>query len=78
MSFQPPYAYLLQVEGQPPVVFTWPNVVKKYIRDTYTMAGVLSLPPKGYLSLKRHKINPKAGQAAIVDTLDIEAFLSAP
>ena len=77
MSFQSPYAYVVNIEGQPPAIFTWPNVCKKYIRDIYGDSdGVLTLPPPGYLVLKRHKVNPKPGAPAVIDILDVERFLS--
>ena len=69
---QSPYAYVLDIEGQPPAVFTWPNVCKKYIRDIYGD----TLPPKDRLKLRRCKVNPRAGQTVITDYLDVEAFLA--
>jgi hypothetical protein len=80
MSFQSPYAYLLTIEGQPPAVFTWPNACKKFLRDTWEDEdGVLKLPPPGYLVLKRYKVNPKAGQALVIDIItDIARFVSGP
>lgn len=73
---QSPYAYILTIEGQPPAVFTWPNVAKKFIRDIYSTAeGELTLPPPGYLVLKRYKVNPRAGHAMVIDNLDVEKFL---
>jgi hypothetical protein len=76
------YVYILvpwiNGERQNPLVFTWPNVVKKYIRDAYTGDdGELHLPPAGRLYLTRNKVNPKLGQRAVTDLLDIEAFLAA-
>lgn len=75
---QPVYAYVLEFPGQPPAVFTWPNVVKKYIRDIYTNGdGHLILPPAGHLTLTRYKVNPKAGQATIIDRIsDIGHFVT--
>lgn len=73
----PPYAYILTGQGQSPAVFTWPNVAKKYIRDTYAdSGGALHLPPEGFLSLQRHKVNPRAGRPPVIDTLDIASFLA--
>lgn len=78
MSSQVIYAYILTIEGQPPAVFTWPNVARKYIKDIYTDSdGALQLPPKGYMALKRYKVNPKAGRPVVIDNLDIEIFLRA-
>ncbi len=71
-----PYAYILTIPGQPLAVFTWPNVVKKFIRDTYTVQGELKLPPEGYLTLHRYRVNPKAGAAFIIANLNIEKFLA--
>jgi hypothetical protein len=72
-----PYAYVLWTQGDPePAVFTWPNCVKKYIRDTYTTDGELHLPPDGHLSLFRFKVNPKAGSRVLGATLDVEKFLA--
>ncbi len=72
-----PYAYVLEIKGQPPAIFTWPNCAKKYLRDTYTLDGELRLPPEGYLVLKRYKVNPKAGQALMITGLNVEKFLDA-
>lgn len=67
-----PYAYILEVRHQPAVVFTWPNVARKYIRDTFSGTdGELTLPPDGYMTLTRYKVNPKAGQAVIITRIDI-------
>ncbi len=75
---QPPYAYVLEMAGQPLAVFNWPNACKKYIRDSYTgYDGVLSLPPQGYLKLTRYNVNPKAGKPVYLTTLDIGKFLEA-
>jgi hypothetical protein len=73
-----PYVYSLGVDGQsgPPAVFTWPNIARKYIRDTYTVDGELHLPPPGHLRLARYKVNPKAGQRPVADMLDVGEFLA--
>ena len=73
---QSPYAYVLGLPDLPPAVFTWPNAVKKYIRDTYSTDGELHLPPPGRLTLYRYKVNPKAGHRLVTDQLDIEVFLA--
>jgi hypothetical protein len=72
------YAYVLEIPGQPSAVFTWPNVIKKYIRDVYSNSeGSLVLPPPGRLVLKRYKVNPKAGQTIVIDHIgDIEHFVT--
>jgi hypothetical protein len=72
---QSPYAYVTDIGGSI-AVFTWPNCVKKYIRDFYTVDGELHLPPPGYLKLTRHKVNPKAGGPVVTDYLDVERFLA--
>jgi len=54
-----------------PLVFTWPNCVRKYLRETYTIDGKLCLPPPGRLKLMRHRVNPKAGHRPVVDYVDI-------
>lgn len=77
MTFQSPYAYVLEMPGQPLAIFTWPNVVKKFIRDVYSRDGELHLPPAGHLTLKRYKVNPGASHAIIIDNLDVEKFLAA-
>lgn len=61
---------------QDPDIFTWPNVCKKFIRDTYTVDGALALPPTSRLILARHKVNQKPGQRRVIDVLDIEEFLA--
>ena len=70
------YVYILEGQDALPAVFTWPNVVKKHIRDTYTVDGELHLPPLGRIALKRYKVNPKAGQRTVVDVIDIGEFLA--
>ena len=74
------YAYILTTwtgdRSHPPLVFTWPNACKKYLRDTYTVDGTLALPPHGRLTLTRHKVNPKAGQRPVIEQLDIGEFLA--
>jgi len=70
-----PYAYVLSTLGEQ-AVFTWPNCVKKYIRDTYTTDGELHLPPDSHLSLTRFKVNPKAGTRVAKEELDVGAFLA--
>lgn len=74
---QPIYAYVLDMPGQPLAVFTWPSVVKKFIRDIYTVNEELHLPPAGHLTLKRYKVNPRASHAVIIENLDVEKFLNA-
>jgi len=70
------YAYVLE-DQMTTYVFTWPNVVKKFLRDTYTVNGVLCLPPRGpMLKLTRHKVNPKAGGRTVIDYMDVEAFVA--
>jgi hypothetical protein len=71
------YAYVVEIPGQPMAIFTWPNVVKKFIRDIYTQDGELHLPPAGRLKLTRYKVNPRASHAVILDPINIEAFLAA-
>lgn len=79
----PQYAYVLEMKLTPQSnyhiigVFTWPNVVKKYIRDTYTYDGELHLPPDDKLVLRRCKVNGKANQKPVIDIINIEAFLDA-
>jgi hypothetical protein len=69
------YAYVLEDELGVNI-FTWPNVVKKFIRDTYTVNGVLALPPRDVLKLRRYKVNPRAGGRTIIDYIDVEHFLA--
>lgn len=70
------YVYVLEIPGTgEPAVFTWPNVCRKYIRDTYTVNGELCLPPRGRMNLARRKVNPKAGGPKVVDYLDVAEFL---
>lgn len=77
MAFQSPYVYFLEIQGQPPAPFTWPNVCRKYIKDVYTSVdGELRLPPEGHLILTRYKLNPKPGQAVIIDRLKIDKFMA--
>lgn len=80
MTSQVIYAYLVTryVGGDRvnPVVFTWPNTAKKWLRDTYTTDGELHLPPPGRLILTRVKVNPKAGHPPVTDVLNLEEFLS--
>lgn len=73
----PQYAYVLGITGQPSAVFTWPNCVRKFIRDVYTRDGELHLPPPDRLTLTRTKVNPRAGAAIIIDHISIEEFMSA-
>jgi hypothetical protein len=75
VSFQSPYAYILEMPGAPVAIFTWPNVAKKYIRDIYTIDGELRLPPPGHLTLTRYRVNPKAGHVAVASPLIVEEFL---
>lgn len=78
MMQQSPYAYVLETgSGSNIAVFTWPNAVKKYIRDTYTVNGTLHLPPSGLIKLTRFKVNPQVGKPVVRDQLHIEAFLAA-
>lgn len=77
MTAQSPYVYIVEMAGQPPAVFTWPNVARKFIRDTYTSGGELHLPPADRLQVTRYKVNPKAGQAMIIDRLPVTQFLAA-
>jgi hypothetical protein len=73
-----PYVYSVSIQGQdgPPAVFTWPNIARKYIRDTYTVDGALALPPEGRIRLARYKVNPKAGQRPVAEMLDVGEFLA--
>lgn len=72
-----PYVYFIEIQGQPPAVFTWPNIARKFLRDTYTLDGELHLPPEDRLAITRYKVNPKVGQAVIVDRYKAEKFLEA-
>lgn len=77
MTFNSPYVYVVLIEHQPQAIFTWPNIAKKYVRDIYTNSkGELTLPPDGVLKIWRYKVNPKAGQAIIIDSLKPEKFLA--
>lgn len=80
MSIPVVYVYVLSPVGDLKVgelkVFTWPNVIKKHLRDSYTVEGTLCLPPRGQLLLSRHKVNPRIDGRTIIDYLDIEEFLS--
>jgi hypothetical protein len=69
------YVYILKQEQFPEAVFTWPNVCRKYIRDTYTLNGELCLPPGDILTLKRHKVNPKPEHTPLIDRLDVAEFM---
>jgi hypothetical protein len=70
------YVYILKQEQFRPSIFTWPNVCRKYIRDTYTLGnGKLCLPPGDILTLERHKVNPKPEQTPVIDRLDIAEFM---
>jgi hypothetical protein len=71
------WALSRSADSAPFAVFSWANVAKKYIRDTYTTDGELHLPPRGHLTLIRYKVNPKASRNAIWDELGIEEFLKA-
>jgi hypothetical protein len=57
--------------------FSWSNVAKKYLRDTYTLDGELHLPPRDRIMLQRFKLNPKAGKTLDPEYLDVEEFLAA-
>jgi hypothetical protein len=76
-----PYAYVLEMKLTPQSnyhiigVFTWPNVVKKYIRDTYSVDGELHLPPGDRVVLRRFVVNQKAGSKPAMTIINIEAFL---
>lgn len=74
---QSPYVYVVNIGDQGPAIFTWPNVARKYIRDTFTTDGELHLPPRDRVRLTRHKVNPRAGAAVVTDYLSVEVFLSA-
>lgn len=75
----PQYVYSLTVDGGTgTAVFFWPNVCRKYIRDSYTLDGKLCLPPPERLKLKRLKPNPKPGYPSIEADIDVEKFLAAP
>lgn len=76
MSFQSPYVYVVTFKGQPPAIFTWPNVARKYIRDIFSKDGELHLPPGDYITLERYKVNPKPAQAVIIDRMNVEVFLA--
>lgn len=77
MTFQFPYAYVVNIQHQPQAIFTWPNIARKYIRDIYTNSkGELKLPPDPVLRIWRYKVNPTAGQAIIIDSLKPEKFLA--
>jgi hypothetical protein len=69
------YAYIVTVLGEIAGVFTWPNCVKKYLRDVYTIDGELHLPPEGHITLTRHKVNPKAAGTPVKERIHIERFL---
>lgn len=71
------YVYVVNIGDQGPAIFTWPNIARKYIRDTFTVDGELHLPPRDRLRLTRHKVNPKAGGAVITDYMNVEVFLAA-
>lgn len=73
----PVYVYFVEIAGQPAAPFSWPNVAKKFIRDTYSTDGELHLPPDGRLTITRYKLNPKAGQAIIIERYTAEKFLNA-
>jgi hypothetical protein len=79
---QSPYAYTLEMKLTPqstPMiigVFTWPNVVKKYIRETYSVDGELHLPPDDRVVLRRFVVNQSAGTKPAMTIIDIEAFLA--
>jgi hypothetical protein len=72
------YVYEVRIQGQPSAYFTWPNPAKKFIRDIYTtFDGALALPPEDRLEVIRHKVNPRASHAMIIDKINVEAWLAA-
>ena len=77
MSFQQsPYAYVLKFNNQADLVFTWPNALRKYLRDSFGNAdGTLALPPPDVAHIMRYRVNPKAGHAMQVQRIQLVKFM---
>lgn len=81
MTFQPTYVYAISEVAHgcallPVAVFSWPNVIKKYIRDTYTFNGELHLPPTDQLNVYRAKLNPKAPNYTVWERINVQEFMN--